>query len=51
MRAVRVNKTKITSRNAIVNNVFSLESKKESRNDEKTLFWNYLRIFDLAVNP
>ena len=33
MRAVRINETKVTSRNAFINNVFALESDKESRND------------------
>ena len=51
MRALRVNETKVTSRNAFIDNIFALESEKESRNDERTLFGDYLRIFDLAVNP
>ena len=51
MRALRVNKPNVTLRNAFIDNVFALESdKKKSRNDEGTLFWDYPRIFDLAVN-
>ena len=36
MRALRVNQTKITSRNGFIANVFALKSDKESRNDKKT---------------
>ena len=46
-----VNETKTTSRNAFINNVFALKSEKESRNDKKTLFWDYAWIPDLTVNP
>ena len=33
-----VNETKATSRNAFINNVFTLKSEKESRNYKNTLF-------------
>ena len=32
-----VNATKVTSRNAFIENVFALESHKESSNDERAL--------------
>ena len=51
LRALRVNETKVTSRNAFIDNLLALESEKGSKNDERTLFWDYPRIFDLAVNP
>ena len=38
MRAVRVNETKVISRNAFIDNLFPLKSEKETKNDETTLF-------------
>ena len=38
MRALRVNKTKVTSRNAVIDNDFALESNKKSKNNERFLF-------------
>ena len=38
MRTLRVNETKVTSRNAFIDNFFALESEKEPKNDEKSLF-------------
>ena len=37
--AQRVNETKVTSRNIFIDNLFALESRKESRNDQRILFW------------
>ena len=51
MYALRVSETKVTTRNAFIDNIFALESEKESKNDERTLFEDYPRILDLAVNP
>ena len=51
MRALRVNETKVTLRNAFIDNIFALESEKESKNDERNLFGDYPQILDLAVNP
>ena len=42
---------RVTSRNAFIDNIFVLEIEKESKTDERTHFWDYLRILDLAVNP
>ena len=52
MRAVRVNETKVTSRNAFLVNPFALVSEKESKNDndEKTLVQDYLWSLDLSLN-
>ena len=52
MRAVRVNETKVTSRNAFLVNLFALVSEKESQNDndEKTLVRDYLWSLDLSLN-
>ena len=50
MRALRVNETKLTSRNAFIVNIFALESEKEPKNDEKTLFWDSLQSLDLSLN-
>ena len=36
--AVRVNETKITSRNNFIDNLFTLKSEKESKNFKRTLF-------------
>ena len=38
MRALRANETKVALKNAFIVNLFSLESEKESKNDEKILF-------------
>ena len=46
-----INEIKVTSTNIFIDNLFALESEKESKNDERTLFWDYPRIFDLSVNP
>ena len=35
---LKVNKTKVTLRNAFIDNLFALESEKELKNDERTLF-------------
>ena len=51
MRALRVNETKVTLRNAFIDNIFALESEKQSKNDERTLFGDYPKILDLSVNP
>ena len=37
VRALRVNETKVTLRNAFIGNLFALKSEKESKNDERTL--------------
>ena len=44
MRALRVNKTKVTSRNTFIDNLFALESERESKNDEKSLFRDFLLV-------
>ena len=31
--------------------LFALESEKESRKDERRLFWGYTRSLDLSPNP
>ena len=38
MHALRVNETKVTSRNAFIVNLFALESEKGSTNEERTPF-------------
>ena len=50
-RALRVNETKATSRNAFIGNRFALESKKESKNEERTIFRDCPQILQLSVNP
>ena len=49
MRALRVNETKVISRNAFIDNLFALEREKESKNDERTLFRDFPRILDLSL--
>ena len=44
--ALKVNETKITSINAFIDNLFALESQKESKNDEKTVFRDFPKILD-----
>ena len=51
MHALRINETNFILRNIFIDNVFALESENESRNDEESLFLDYLRIPYLAVNP
>ena len=38
VHALRVTETKATSRNAFIDSLFALESKRASKNDEKTFF-------------
>ena len=51
VHALRVNEIKVTSRSNFIDNLSALESEKESKNDETTLFRDYLQILALAVNP
>ena len=51
MRAVRVNKTKLTLGNAFIIVYFALLGKKESKYDKRTLFSNFSRRVDLSLNP
>ena len=51
VRTLKVNQTKVTLRNDFIDNPFAFESEKESVIDEKSLFSDYPRILDLAVNP
>ena len=45
-----INETKITSINSFIDNIFELSSEKDSKNDEKTLFWDCPWIIELSVN-
>ena len=49
MRAVRVNEINVTLRKAFIYKAFALESEKESKYDETTLFWDYPRIVNVPV--
>ena len=51
VRVLRVNETKLPSRNVFIVHFFALKSEKPSRNDERTLFWNSSRTLDLSLNP
>ena len=51
VHALRGNETKVTWRRAFIVNLFTLESEKESKNNERTLFRDCPRILDLSVNP
>ena len=51
VRALRVNETKVTLRNAFIDILFALESEIESTNDKRTLFRDCPRILHLSVNP
>ena len=48
MRPLTVNETKFNSRNAFIGNFFALESEKESKNNERTVFRDCQRRL---VNP
>ena len=49
MPAISANENKVTSWNAFIENNFALSSGKESKIDERTHFWNFSRILDVAV--
>ena len=51
VRALRVNEIKVNSRSLFIGNLFALESEKESKYDDRSLFSDYLWIDDQAVNP
>ena len=38
MRAQKINETEVTLKNVFIDNVFTVESEKESRNGKRTLF-------------
>ena len=40
MRAVRVNETKLTSRNAFIVNLLALQNENKAKYDQNTLFWD-----------
>ena len=46
-----LNEIKLTSRNDVVLDLFALRGEKESKYDERTLFWGSLQKIDLSVNP
>ena len=47
--ALRVNDTKLTSKNVFVIYLV-LRSQKKSKNDKRTLFWDSPRSFELSLN-
>ena len=51
MRTLRVSETKLTFINAFISDLFALEGEKESKYNERTLFWGSLQKPDLSVNP
>ena len=51
LRALRVNETKPFSRNAFNLDPFPWGGEKESKYDERTLFWGSLQKLDQSVNP
>ena len=50
VQALWVNETKINSRNTFIDNLFALESEKDSKNDETTLLRNWPQILDFFIN-
>ena len=51
MRALRVNEIKVTLTSIFIDNLFALESEKESENYERFHFRDFLQILDQTVNP
>ena len=51
VRAVRVNETKVTLRNAFLFNAFILRSKKNKKNDKRIFFWDCSWSVDLSLKP
>ena len=51
MHTLKVNESKVTLRNTFIVNLFALKSEKESKNEERTLFWDFSQILDLSLNP
>ena len=50
LRTLQLNETKLTSRNASMFNLLALESEKELKKDERTLFWGSPRSLGLSFN-
>ena len=46
-----VNRTKVTLRNAFIDNLFALESEKESKNEKRALFTDCVQIVVMNVKP
>ena len=51
MRALRINETKVAPKNTFTDNLFTLESDKELKKDEKILIRDCPGTADLTVNP
>ena len=51
MQSLRVSETKLALRNAFILDLFALGGEKESKYNERTLFWGSLQKLDLSVNP
>ena len=51
VHALRIDETKVTSRNAFIDNIFALEGGKESKYDQRILFLDCPWIVDLSINP
>ena len=47
---LRFNETKVSLRNAFIDNLFTIKCDKESKYDKETLFSGFLGIIDLIVN-
>ena len=48
LHAVRVSKTKLTLENALIGDLFVSRGKRESKYDERALFWSSLWSLDLS---
>ena len=44
-------KTKLTSGNVFIVDLFALGSEKETKYDQRTIFWGATRSFDLSFKP
>ena len=50
MPFLKANETKVTSRNAFIDNGYELQSEKELKKDERALFRDCPQIVDLLAN-
>ena len=49
MRTLKVNETKVTSPNAFIDNIFALESEKESKKEERILYLDHTGLLTLLL--
>ena len=51
VRDLSVNKTKLTSRETFIHNLFSLKNERKSKKEKGTFLWGSPQSLDMSLNP